>query len=440
MALWGCLLEGVVLVPIDYRASADFLERVASIVDARAVLVGDAVDRREPQRGPAGLALVRIETDLAAPKPSHETDERGISRGRHGRDHLHIRRHGGAQRRRHHPPQHPRQHRPDRAGDGEVQEYAQAVPADPVPESAAAQPHVRAGDGHLRSADAARRRRLHAQLRAGRHRPADPRAPGFGPRLRAEDARSAEGARAAGCARGGDRVRSACTGRARWWKYRRIHRMFGFKFWAMVVGAAPLDPELEAFWGRLGFRGHPGLRPHRNRADRHAEPSAARRAGRRREADRGRGSAHRARTARSSCAARTSRAGTSTRRKRRARPFEDGWFHTGDIGELDDEGQLHIRGRKKEMIVTPEGLNVFPEDVERVLNELPGVTESAVVGAPLPGSTAERVQAVARRRARDRSGRSSCGRRTRGCRIIRRSARWRSGPGPSCRAPRARGS
>src|SRR5205823_6545451 len=42
----------------------------------------------------------------------------------------------------------------------------------------------------------------------------------------------------------------------------------------------------------------------------------------------------------------------------------------------------------------PEGLNVFPEDVERVLNEVPGVVESAVVGAPLPGSTAERVQAI----------------------------------------------
>ncbi len=39
----------------------------------------------------------------------------------------------------------------------------------------------------------------------------------------------------------------------RWWHYRRVHRLFGFKFWAMVVGAAPLDPELEAFWGRLGF-------------------------------------------------------------------------------------------------------------------------------------------------------------------------------------------
>src|SRR5688500_1449460 len=43
IALWGCLLEGVVLVPIDYRASAAFLTRVADIVDARAIVVGDAV-------------------------------------------------------------------------------------------------------------------------------------------------------------------------------------------------------------------------------------------------------------------------------------------------------------------------------------------------------------------------------------------------------------
>src|SRR6185503_17076491 len=74
--------------------------------------------------------------------------------------------------------------------------------------------------------------------------------------------------------------------------------------------------------------------------------------------------------------------------------FQDGWFHTGDIGELDAEGRLMIRGRKKEMIVTPEGLNVFPEDVERAMNEQAGVIDSAVVGAALAGSTAERVQAV----------------------------------------------
>ena len=43
-ALWGALLEGVVVVPIDYRASPDFLLKVAGIVDAKAILVGDAVD------------------------------------------------------------------------------------------------------------------------------------------------------------------------------------------------------------------------------------------------------------------------------------------------------------------------------------------------------------------------------------------------------------
>src|SRR5262249_10211696 len=39
----------------------------------------------------------------------------------------------------------------------------------------------------------------------------------------------------------------------RWWRYRGIHRRFGFKFWAFVVGAAPLDGELEKFWTELGF-------------------------------------------------------------------------------------------------------------------------------------------------------------------------------------------
>ena len=63
-----------------------------------------------------------------------------------------------------------------------------------------------------------------------------------------------------------------------------------------------------------------------------------------------------------------------------AAAFEDGWFHTGDIGELDAEGYLTIRGRKKEMIATPEGLKVFPGDVEHVLNQIPGVRDSAVIG------------------------------------------------------------
>src|SRR5262249_16234960 len=65
-----------------------------------------------------------------------------------------------------------------------------------------------------------------------------------------------------------------------------------------------------------------------------------------------------------------------------------------DIGEMKPDGQVFIRGRKKEMIVTPEGLNVFPEDVEGVLSHIPGVRDSAVVGLPMTAGTEERVQAV----------------------------------------------
>ena len=39
----------------------------------------------------------------------------------------------------------------------------------------------------------------------------------------------------------------------RWWRYRRVHALFGFKFWSFVVGAAPLEAELEAFWSECGF-------------------------------------------------------------------------------------------------------------------------------------------------------------------------------------------
>ncbi|MGH9612425.1 MAG: 1-acyl-sn-glycerol-3-phosphate acyltransferase, partial [Bryobacteraceae bacterium] len=92
-----------------------------------------------------------------------------------------------------------------------------------------------------------------------------------------------------------------------------------------------------------------------------------------------------------------------------ARAFADGWFHTGDIGRLDESGQLAILGRKKEMIVTPEGLNVFPEDVEAVLNQADGVKESAVVGKDRvhavlilePGADAEAIVRAANARLAD---------------------------------------
>ena len=85
------------------------------------------------------------------------------------------------------------------------------------------------------------------------------------------------------------------------------------------------------------------------------------------------------------------------------------------------------------MIVTPEGLNVFPEDVERALNAQPGVRESAVVGAAAQGSHAERVNAVLVARARRRRRTRSCARPTCSSAIIRRSAPrsvWPSGELP----------
>ena len=60
--------------------------------------------------------------------------------------------------------------------------------------------------------------------------------------------------------------------------------------------------------------------------------------------------------------------------------FEDGWFKTGDLGLIDDDGFLHICGRKKNVIISKSGKNVFPEEIEDVLNRSSFVLESFVYG------------------------------------------------------------
>jgi malonyl-CoA/methylmalonyl-CoA synthetase len=60
---------------------------------------------------------------------------------------------------------------------------------------------------------------------------------------------------------------------------------------------------------------------------------------------------------------------------------EGGWFRTGDVGKVDAEGYVTIVGRSKDLIISG-GFNVYPAEVEAVLNEMPGVAESAVVGVP----------------------------------------------------------
>jgi malonyl-CoA/methylmalonyl-CoA synthetase len=61
----------------------------------------------------------------------------------------------------------------------------------------------------------------------------------------------------------------------------------------------------------------------------------------------------------------------------------DGWFITGDVGRRDADGRVWISGRAKDLIISG-GYNVYPKEIELVLDELPGVTESAVIGCPHP--------------------------------------------------------
>ncbi len=76
-----------------------------------------------------------------------------------------------------------------------------------------------------------------------------------------------------------------------------------------------------------------------------------------------------------------------------AATIKDGWLHTGDLGRLDDDGNLFIVGRKKEMILGPSGENVYPDELEELYGDSPWVKELSVVGLPA-GDGAETVAAL----------------------------------------------
>ena len=394
-ALWGALLEGVVVVPIDYRASAEFLSRVAGIVEAKAILVGETVDtdalhddrpvwhlrdlfaasaidhrpsanrHRALDLGPTTTAEIIFTSGATAEPKGVVLTHRNILANI-----VPIEREMAKYRKYTIP------FRPIRFLNllplSHMFGQAMATFVTPMLPGLVVFTRSYAPDDIIRQIHDRRvsvlvcvpkiLEVLKEHILRVAPEAAEPPAPDM-------------------------------HWVKRWWHYRRIHGMFGFKFWAMVVGAAPLDPDLEAFWGGLGFlvvQGY-GLtetapivtlnHPFHAKRGVVGKPIAGVEVKIAQDGEvlvRG-----------ENVTTGYFNAPDATREA-----FEDGWFHTGDIGELDAEGRLQIRGRKKEMIVTPEGLNVFPEDVERALNEQPGVRDAAVVGAPLPGSTAERVQAV----------------------------------------------
>src|SRR6266567_2313613 len=171
----------------------------------------------------------------------------------------------------------------------------------------------------------------------------------------------------------------------RWWIFRRIHHQFGWKFWAFISGGAALDRENEEFWRRLGFaviQGY-GLTETTSLISVN-HPFKV-----------GKGSIGKVIAGREVKLASDGEilvrgSGVASRYWSDAelQPVlsTEGWYHTGDIGELDAEGNLFFKGRKKEVIVTPAGMNVYPEDLERALRNQQQVKDAVAVPLALNGN------------------------------------------------------
>jgi len=159
----------------------------------------------------------------------------------------------------------------------------------------------------------------------------------------------------------------------RWLKHWKIHRLFGLKFWSIVVGAAPLDPELEEFWSSLGFIVIQG----------YGLTETAPIVSFNNPLDTQKGSVGKAIQGVEVMLAPDGEIlvrgeivtpGYYHATAETAEAFEDGWFHTGDIGAFDKEGRLYIRGRKKEMMLPLKGLTYFQKMLSALLMQFPVYT------------------------------------------------------------------
>jgi long-chain acyl-CoA synthetase len=361
VALWGCLLEGVIAVPIDYRSSREFVDRVHAIVGARAVFTGDEPGMYDGQSPATSAPMVTIARDQVAEiifTSGATAEPKGVIIT----------------------------HRNILANivpvEGEVKKYLRyARPFAPI-----------------RFLNLLPLSHMFGQAMATFIPPMLPGVVvfmrGYAPNEILRQIRTRRISVLVSVPQILEILRTHLIQTfpelrqlkpwkghwlRRWWRYRKVHRLFGWKFWSFIVGAAPLPADLEAFFSELGFlviQGY-GLtetapivtlnHPFHARKGSVGKPIAGVKV---KIAPDGeilvRGD--------------NVTSGYFQHPEETARAFEDGWFHTGDIGELKENGELSILGRKKEMIVTPEGLNVFPEDVEGVLKQQPGVHDAAVIG------------------------------------------------------------
>ena len=179
-----------------------------------------------------------------------------------------------------------------------------------------------------------------------------------------------------------------------WWTFRNVHRRFGWRFWAFITGGATLESDTEIFWQRLGYAVIQGYgmtetasltslsHPFRMQRGSIGKPVAGQ------EVKLSDDGEILVRGANVSPGYWNSATQTLT--------DQQGWIHTGDIGELDPKGNIYFRGRSKDTIVTAAGLKIFPADLEAALDRQPEIKESTVI--PLPGSNGTEALAVLIRR------------------------------------------
>jgi long-chain acyl-CoA synthetase len=164
----------------------------------------------------------------------------------------------------------------------------------------------------------------------------------------------------------------------RWWIFRDVHRALGFKFWAVVCGGATLPAHIEHFWRTLGLvvvqgygmtetaalvsLNHP-FHPAQGSIGKVLPGREIRL------------------TEEGEILVRGETVSKATWEQGRLQSSTSDWLATGDLATVDEAGNLNFRGRKKEVIVTASGLNIYPDDLEAALLRQPAIRAAAVVEA-----------------------------------------------------------
>src|SRR5690242_795711 len=209
------------------------------------------------------------------------------------------------------------------------------------------------------------------------------------------------------------------------WRFRRMHRLFGWRFWVFISGGAALSAETELFFKRLGYAVVQGYGMTEtaslislNHPFRATEGSVGKiLPGREfKLAEDG------------EILVRGENVSAGYWEKGQVvRAGNEGWLGTGDLGEIDAEGNLRFRGRKKSVIVTPAGLNIYPEDLENALRKQRGVRDCVVIPLEL-GGNAEPCAALLLERAEDKAAREIVERANATLAEYQRMRRWVTWP------------